>query len=125
MNRDIAGVYLLKSHVKAYTRADGTAVQEHDDSRQKKTTLAHLKKHPMWSESDYRYFKGKGYSHEEIKAFWDRDHKEGNAPMIHKPVPNYVGVIADPNFYKKSYSQQLATLAKSIRARNVAHTEGE
>ena len=28
------GVELLKSHVKQYTRADGTMVQEHDDSRQ-------------------------------------------------------------------------------------------
>jgi len=28
-----AGVELLKSHVKQYTRADGTMVQEHDDSR--------------------------------------------------------------------------------------------
>lgn len=29
---------LLKSHVKSYTRADGTIVKEHDDSRQKKAS---------------------------------------------------------------------------------------
>lgn len=148
---EAASEQLQKSHVKQYTRRDGTVVKEHDDSRmskeellahadhhlqeaaktnntktdtpkakwhkgqaekyqrmaaehdtstQKNTTLASLKKHPMWSESDFQYFKGKGYSHDEIKDIWDRDHKMGKEPLVHKKAPDVVGVIADPNHNK-------------------------
>lgn len=59
-------------------------------------------KERMFTESDYKYFKDKGYSEREILEFWDRDFKEGKAPLIHKPIPDVVGVIADPDFYKKN-----------------------
>lgn len=64
------------------------------------STLASLKKHPMWSDSDYNYFKEKGYNHQEIKDLWDRDHKQGVAPVKHVKAPDVVGVISNPNHYK-------------------------
>ena len=42
---------------------------------------ADLKSHPMFSETDYDYFRGKGYNDSEIKKFWDRDSKNGNSPV--------------------------------------------
>ena len=45
---------------------------------------AQLRIHPMYSVSDLRYLRRKGYSDEEILAFWDRDHAEGKAPCHHR-----------------------------------------
>lgn len=42
---------------------------------------ASLKSHKMWSPADYAYFREKGYSDAEVKAFWDRDAKSGNGPQ--------------------------------------------
>ena len=101
-----SGEDLIKAHVKGYTRSDGTFVAEHDDSRPAASSsgptkpgksggvpLSTLKKHPMWSQSDYDYFKGKGYDHSEIKAFWDRDHGSGKSPVTHEKAPDVVGLL--------------------------------
>jgi hypothetical protein len=65
-----------------------------EDSKAKDATpSAFLKKHPMWSESDYSYFKNKGYTDKEILALWDRDQKSGGGPVNHKPIPNVLGRI--------------------------------
>ena len=79
---------------------------EHDTSTKKKTTLASLKKHPMWSESDHKYFKDKGYNHDEIKDIWDRDLKMGKEPLVHKKAPDVVGVISDPDHNKSKQAKK-------------------
>lgn len=66
------------------------------------TSLAALKKHPMYTDSDYAYFKNKGYNHDEIKSLWDRDHQSGVAPVNHEKAPDVVGVASNPDFYKKN-----------------------
>ncbi len=96
---------LLKSHIEAFTRKDGSVVSAHDDKRQskeKKVTHATLKKHSMYTPSDHEYFKSKGYEPHEIKHIWDRDLAAGNDPVHHKEIPNYSGVMSDPDFYKKN-----------------------
>lgn len=57
----------------------------------------YLTSHSMWSQSDFDYFKGKGYTNREIEAFWDRDEKLGKSPVEHKPVPDVISIIADWN----------------------------
>jgi hypothetical protein len=37
----------------------------------------------MWSKPDYDYFINKGYNNQEIKKFWDRDHKNNRKPVYH------------------------------------------
>ncbi len=39
-----------------------------------------LESHPMYAKEDFDYLTGKGYSPEEIKEIWDRDHKAGKEP---------------------------------------------
>ncbi len=43
-----------------------------------------LAKHPLYSTSDLRYFRSKGYSDEEILAFWSRDAAMGKGAVQHK-----------------------------------------
>ena len=74
--------------------------------------FAGLKSHPMHSESDLAYFKGKGYSAKEIKEIWDRDHAAGHKPVVHKKAPDSVGLAADPDHFKKKGQ---GSLFKSIR----------
>jgi hypothetical protein len=45
--------------------------------------------HPLYSETDYSYFKGRGYSEEEILNFWDRDLKSGAKPVNWKVPANW------------------------------------
>lgn len=40
-----------------------------------------LKKHPMYHPNDYTYFRSKGYSDNDVKTIWDRDHREGKKPV--------------------------------------------
>ncbi|MCC6910004.1 MAG: hypothetical protein IT430_18880 [Phycisphaerales bacterium] len=42
-----------------------------------------LREHAMFSETDLRYLRAKGYTDAEILAFWDRDHAMGKEPVIH------------------------------------------
>ncbi|MCC6906686.1 MAG: hypothetical protein IT430_01980 [Phycisphaerales bacterium] len=42
-----------------------------------------IREHAMFSESDLRYLRAKGYDDEQILAFWDRDHAMGRTPVIH------------------------------------------
>lgn len=32
-----------------------------------------LKNHPMWSQTDFEYLRGKGYSNRQVLEFWNRD----------------------------------------------------
>ena len=43
-----------------------------------------VQSHPMYSASDLKYLRKKGYSDEEILAFWDRDHSLGHEPVQHR-----------------------------------------
>ena len=42
-----------------------------------------IRQHAMFSETDLRYLRAKGYTDKEILAFWDRDHAMGKEPVIH------------------------------------------
>lgn len=53
-----------------------------------------LAQHPMYSHSDYVHLRDKGYSNNEIKAFWDRDHAAGKVPVEHKTPPDVVGLVS-------------------------------
>jgi hypothetical protein len=50
---------------------DGSAVAER------------IKNHPMYSASDLKHLRKKGYRDQEILAFWDRDHGLGCKPVHH------------------------------------------
>jgi hypothetical protein len=43
-----------------------------------------LKNHPMYSASDLRVLRRKGYSDDEILAFWNRDRDAGQDPVHHR-----------------------------------------
>lgn len=60
-----------------------------------------LKQHPMWSTSDFDYFKAKGYTPAEIKEIWDRDHKAGKGPVQHDKAPDVVGNLAPGGFFSR------------------------
>jgi hypothetical protein len=47
---------------------------------------AALKAHPQWSRTDFEYFRGKGYSNQQILEFWDRDLRLGCQPLNWKPT---------------------------------------
>lgn len=70
-------------------------------AKEVKPNATDIKNHPQYTDSDYNYLKGKGYSDEEVKNFWDRDHASGNDPLVHKKAPPVTEVIGDPDFYKK------------------------
>ncbi|OQB80306.1 MAG: hypothetical protein BWX88_04592 [Planctomycetes bacterium ADurb.Bin126] len=53
-----------------------------------------IAKHAMYSPSDLAYFRRKGYSDEEILAFWDRDNAMGCKPCHHATPPDVVGMLA-------------------------------
>jgi len=49
-----------------------------------------IRNHPMYTDSDYAYFRRKGYTDDEVLAFWDRDRKRGCEPVHHRPAPDMV-----------------------------------
>ena len=56
-----------------------------------KTIAERIAKHPMYSPGDLKYLRGKGYSDQEILAFWDRDHGLGCKPVQHRFT--YIGSV--------------------------------
>lgn len=80
-----------------------------------------IKKHPMYTNSDYQHLSGKGYSDDEIKKLWDRDHKAGNEPLVHKKAPDVVGVVANKDFYKKGIEKSHSSSSEDV-ARNMIST---
>jgi hypothetical protein len=52
-----------------------------------------IAKHPMYSPSDLKYLRKKGYTDREILAFWDRDHGQGCQPVEHRFT--YTGTAAE------------------------------
>ena len=62
-------------------------------NKNKKTTADRIAKHPMHSASDLRYLRNKGYTDDEILAFWDRDHGMGHKPVEHRLT--YSGTAAE------------------------------
>lgn len=53
-----------------------------------------IRNHPMYTDSDYDYFRGKGYTDAEILAFWDRDFTRGEKPLVHRHAPDIVGFLS-------------------------------
>ena len=49
-----------------------------------KDTAERIRNHPMYSASDLKYLRKKGYSDQDILAFWDRDHSLGHEPVQHR-----------------------------------------
>lgn len=62
------------------------------EAKSRKASAA-LTKHKMWSEEDYNYLAGKGYSDKEIKDLWDRDTKLGKGPTSHDKAFDIVGYL--------------------------------
>ena len=62
-------------------------------TRQMKPIAQRIAEHPMYSPSDLKYLRKKGYSGREIIAFWDRDHKLGCKPVQHRFT--YTGETAE------------------------------
>ena len=40
----------------------------------------------MWSQTDFEYLRGKGYSNQQIQDFWNRDLRLGCKPVNWKPT---------------------------------------
>ncbi|MCA1907921.1 MAG: hypothetical protein LDL39_06130 [Magnetospirillum sp.] len=40
-----------------------------------------MKNHPMWSQTDFEYLRGKGYSNRQVLEFWNRDLRLGCKPV--------------------------------------------
>jgi hypothetical protein len=59
-----------------------------------------IQNHSQFTQSDYDYFSGKGYTNKEIIAFWDRDAKSGNDPLIHKAAPKIIEYCGQVIFSK-------------------------
>ena len=49
--------------------------------------------HAMFSNSDYSYLSGKGYTNQEIKGIWDRDTANGASPVEHAAIVDVVGYL--------------------------------
>ena len=53
-----------------------------------------LTQHSQYDDADLAYFRGKGYTDEEILAFWNRDAEQGKAPQQHTArIPNFTGTF--------------------------------
>jgi len=59
-----------------------TVPERQDDDAPR--TAGRIAKHPMYSLTDLKYLRKKGYRDEEILAFWDRDHGLGCKPVEHR-----------------------------------------
>jgi hypothetical protein len=55
---------------------------------------AALLAHPLWSETDFAYLRGRGYSNQEVLKFWNRDIKSGGkAVHWHPDDPKYLSAL--------------------------------
>ena len=61
--------------------------------KQNNTKTYGLKNHPMYTPSDLAYFHRKGYTDQEILAFWDRDMAMGLEPCHHKIPIDYISQL--------------------------------
>lgn len=75
-----------------------------DQMRKEETELEEsLTKHPMYHPNDHKYLKDKGYKAKEIKAIWDRDHKDGKSPVtVNKNDPK----THPPGYFMKTGVQK-------------------
>ena len=80
--------------VAKYRAAIGAQTNERVVAQPDASLADRIAKHPMYSPSDLAYFRRKGYSDEEILAFWDRDHTMGCKPCHHATPPDVVGMLA-------------------------------
>ena len=56
---------------------------------------AKIKAHPMFTQADYMYFRNKGYTTNEILAFWDRDLSVGMKPVqVNKNETTFIDVVS-------------------------------
>jgi len=61
-----------------------------------------MEKHPNYNKDDHEYLKGKGWTNSQIHQRWTAEHKAGQGAASGKvKAPDVVGVVANPNFYKK------------------------
>lgn len=73
-----------------------------DNKPGKQPSDAEMKKHPNYNEEDHQYLKGKGWTNSEIHQRWTAEHGNGQGPATGKvKAPDIVGVVSNPNFYKK------------------------
>jgi len=83
-----------------------------------------VRKHPMYSPTDLKYLRKKGYSDAEILAFWDRDHGLGCKPVEHRFT--YTGEAAEVvrDVLRDNLSPQ-AVAAIAAHLHGVAKTKDE
>lgn len=76
-----------------------------------------IAKHPMYSPSDLKYLRKKGYSDEEILAFWDRDHGMGHKPLEHRFSYSGSGEEVLKDVLRDSFSPQaVAAISAYLRS---------
>lgn len=80
------GIYSVVAHGEKGTQIVRTPSDQQD-------VTDTLKKHPMWSQSDFDYFKSKGYEPRDILEIWDRDWNAGKGPVTHDKAPDVVGTL--------------------------------
>ena len=84
-------------------------------------TAERISKHYMYSSSDLKHMRKKGYSDEEILAFWDRDQSHGCEPVQHQPMVSYSGDAAEVmrEVLRENLSPKaIATIAFHLRGEN-------
>jgi len=67
--------------------------------------------HPMYTADDLAYLRSKGYSDDEVLAFWDRDHAAGCEPVHHRDAPK-ADAAARPHRTTRQIERELARIAK-------------
>lgn len=84
---------------------------------------AHLRQHPQYNKDDHAHLKGKGYSDSEIKALWDRDHKDQKKPVSGKvKAPDAVGHAHGD---QKTEPQKMRDARRGIKHEEDTRTEAQ
>ena len=80
-------------------------------------TAERIANHPMFSPSDLAYFRRKGYSDDEILAFWDRDHAAGQKPVRHDKAVNSLSDALRENLSPQTVAAIVAFLQPAAPGR--------
>ena len=82
-----------------------------------KDTAERIRNHPMYSASDLKYLRKKGYSDAEILAFWNRDHRLGCKPVHHRfTYTGSAGEVVRDVLRDNLSPQAVAAIAAHLRA---------
>jgi hypothetical protein len=90
------------------------------------TAPGNIKSHPQFTQTDYSYFRGKGYSNQEIKMMWDRENKEGNKPLNWQRLKSDWKIGNASESEKRSYDKGYrdAVSGSSIQSKDPEYLRG-